>query len=469
MHIQDGAGFLCFLALDNLEGLKGKKHLLPQVFSNVKCFVMQTKLTLIILLCFSVFLFQCGSSTSGSQNTNSTDTEDSTGSNDTGQTDSGDSEDSTDSDDSNQTDSGTTSLRPPFDTLSDLDDCPSDSNEIMSTIPIDSNKINYILPLGFAGGISHTFPTGHTYINLTDKTTAIPISAPADMVIYRVDSTQDLDQDTYTYSVSFALCNKLAGHFGHVTSLESSIASAVGLSDDNCSTSGQTKTCSKQGLSIEVAEGTVFASIGGDHADSSSSLDFGLMDQRETSYNLVDSDREDQSAYNPHVVCPYDYYVSGTIKEGFFDFLASGRQDLLENCGTLDTDIENTASGRWYTLNTDADNELDHIHLGVNFRNQSKSNISIGSNTDLDGGQFTFTHTTSGTVNRKFSEITSDGNQYCAGNLASSEYASEDVTGYFLLKLTSATTLKIERVTSGNCPGDPNTLSFTSNVVTYER
>lgn len=369
---------------------------------------------------------------------------------------------------SSNTSSGS-ELGPPFDQLSGLATCDS-SNSSFAVSPLDSDAFELILPLGLTEGPNHTFPTGHTYMGLTDKAVERPIYAPTDITIYRVRRTVDTDANTSAITIYFAPCANLSAHFGHATSFAEDINAQITFTEDECSTDGSTTDCSKEGLEISANAGDIIAYVGGELGDDAGALDFGLLDSRVTSYELIGSSSQEAAQYNAHAVCPYDYFSDSTLQTLFTSRLNSGVVNAGDPlCGTLDTDIENTAQGRWYNQDESSTSEQNHVFLGIHFRDSQKSIFSIGSSNDLDGAVYVFTHVTSGQVNRQFSDISFDGNIYCFDHLASRYFNSNDVSGYVMVQMPSNTSITIEYVDSGSCPSDPNTLSFSSNAATFIR
>lgn len=412
---------------------------------------MKTIFKLICVILLSVLLIQCGGTSSLSSSEGS------------------DAESGDDSGSGDDSDSGSSGLTPPFDQLMNLEQC-DDSNSVFSSSPLDEASFVAILPLGLAEGPNHTLPTGHTYIAMADKSIAQPIYAPVDATIYRVRYATNSNSNTTSYTINFAPCANMSAHFGHVTSLASSISSQIVFDDSECSVTGDVTDCTKEGMEISISAGEVIAYIGGPTEDGSANLDFGLLDSRVTTYELLGTTTQERALYNPHVVCPYDYYSDSGLMSLFDSRLTSGFQvagDPL--CGTIDTDVVSHAQGRWYNQDEALTSELAHIHLGPHFRNPNKGNFSIGSQNDLDGAVYVFTLQSSGVVNRDFADVSSDGNIYCYENLADSVFSSNNVSGYVFLTMPDDSSITLEYVASGSCPVDPNTLVFTNASATFIR
>ena len=99
--------------------------------------------------------------------------------------------------------------------------------------------------------------------------------------------------------------------------------------------------------------------------------------------------------------------------------------------------------------------------------------LSIG-NADIGTEAYFFDMESTGLKRRDFSGVSSDGNIYCYDNLRNRTNSiatgnSTSLSGYLFFSITTNTTLKMERIGTGSCPNDPNTLSFSSAAVTFER
>ncbi len=351
---------------------------------------------------------------------------------------------------------------------SNLSSC-GDQSTFFTVAPLDSNAFTGIEPLGATNPPGHTFPTGHTYLYLADKTMAAPVYAPGDVTITSVQSVTNESNQT-DYTLDFYLCDEVKGYFLHVTTLSSDILDEVGGMDDcRTYTAGtETYTACFEGASIEVTAGTVLGYAGGPTATNSGALDFGVRDTRidpifYANTDLFFSDEE-------YVVCHYDYYKEGSVKDSLLSLLQKSRTDD-PICGTLALDIANAAQGKWYLEGTTSiESEAGHLSLVPSNKDTDIGVLSVGNSTiDADGYFFDFV--SSGQIRRRFSDVTYDNNVYCYDSLREYPDISFNLftEGYLFLQMTSNTTLTLERVESGPCPESPNSLTFSSAAVNFER
>ncbi|MBV9080411.1 MAG: hypothetical protein JO102_04745, partial [Elusimicrobia bacterium] len=123
--------------------------------------------------------------------------------------------------------------------------------------------------------------------------------------------------------------------------------------------------------------------------------------------------------------------------------------------------------GDWYKIGAPDLPEDPHLALVPDNINPNVQNISCGTSVSGLTGWRTFTPQTSGTHNRDFSQVTSDGAVYCYDNFVD-PLGQPAFTGYYvLITMPSATTLEIERVNTANCGGGP--WSMSGNAVTFQR
>lgn len=342
-------------------------------------------------------------------------------------------------------------------------------DDLLNHAPLDLDEINVISPLGHVDGLSgHLVPTSHTYMSIVDRTKLNPIYAPADIVISKISKRINAD-NSITQAISFFVCQDVSGHFGHVTLIADSIQSQI---DDviECSESGGLTHCSADNLDIKVNAGEIIGYAGGEFRDSSSNVDFGMTDYRK---EMVFTYRTNIPT-NLYAVCPYDYFADGDIKEALYDRLEFG-SGVDPLCGAVSYDEVDSIQGVWVVTGADTDtnqsiDDQDLIAL-VPHNVASDSNIfSLGIQAWGENGQFIYRTEDTGLVNRAFTDVDADGNQYCFDGFRSHwAVLGSDVDGYILLEKTSEEHLKIERVVTGSCPADPNGLSFTANALEYDR
>ncbi len=325
--------------------------------------------------------------------------------------------------------------------------------------PMDDADYVSIQPLGAVNPPDHTFPTVHTYMMLTDNTRAVPVYAPGDVTITQIAVTN-------VYSITFSSCTEVYGYYDHVSTLADDMAAQLipaSICQWNFVPEGLTPYC----VNIAVNAGTLLGYIGGPDSDGSAALDFGARDARVDATSFIDDRLATQN-----VVCPYDYYEPGAVK----DLLMSKLQVLRTAepiCGTIDVDVPDTAMGRWFLAGTTAgnfDSESDHLALVPSNFDPDVGVLSVGNST-VGTKPYLFDFAFSGQARRHFADISADGKMYCFDDLrdGSDGFFAHATAGYLFLKMTSNTTLTLERMPEGSCPDSPDSLMFSTAAVDFER
>lgn len=350
----------------------------------------------------------------------------------------------------------------------DLTPC-GDQTALFTVSPLEEDDFQSITPLGSLNPPDHTFPTVHTYMMLTDKTVSVPVTAPGDITITDIRSSVTQETGARSYSLYFYPCAEVSGYFNHMSDLIDELAALVEGST-SCNTytlgSGTYTQCAEE-VEVTVTAGTLVGGIGGVNSDGSAALDFGLRDARNDPAVYANMERFgglDQL----YTACPYDAYAAGAVSNLLLEKLQA-ESDIDPPCGTAAQDQAGTAQGRWFLVGEADNTESYHSALVPSNFDPADQVLSIG-NADAGRGKYFFAYQSSGQINRNFAEVTNDSNTYCYENLRSQSYQQEaDVSGHFIVKLTSDTTLSLERVSSGSCPADPNQLDFSSAAVLFER
>ena len=347
----------------------------------------------------------------------------------------------------------------------DLASC-GDQSTFYTVAPLDSQAFMSITPLGNLNPPDHTFPTVHTYMGLTDNTVSVPVYAPGDITITQITTSTVIS----SVSVSFYSCSEVWGYFNHMTTLSDEILDQLSEAD-LCNWTSIPENSLPYCVNIEVSAGTIVGTIGGPNSDGSAALDFGARDKRTDPISFINPERADSE--KPYVVCPYDYYEDGLIKDGLMAKLQLERTDS-PICGTVDLDIAETAQGLWYLSGSSSDmDESNHIALVPSNFDPSVGVLSIG-NTDIGTEAYFFDMESTGLKLRDFSGVSSDGNMYCYDNLRTRTNSiasgnSASLSGHLFFNMPTNNTLKIERASTGSCPNNPNNLSFSSIALTFER
>ena len=345
-----------------------------------------------------------------------------------------------------------------------------DKKELFTVSHIPILELQNIVPLGSLNPPGHTFPTNHLYFHLKGFTGSqsesnAPVIAPGAMWITRIGSSEYTmnGRQIKDYKMDFTVCKEVRGYFIHLTSLSEKLLQGFGQ-PGNCNeydTGGiHYKNCGKdfQSSPISVEGGESIGTAGG-------SSDFGLADLR--TQELVYANLERWYEDPLHRVCPLDYFTAD-VGSQLKSLLGSSdtKRTAEPTCGEVAQDKPGTAQGVWFvkgTINTYP--EDPHISLVHGNINPLKGVFSVGTSLfSLDSGTYYFKPKDSGFVNRDFKDVKPDGNIYCYDSLT--QRFGEQVSVRIIIKLTSSTTLRIEKQ-SGECGNGP--WSLTSNYVDFER
>jgi len=424
-----------------------------------------------LLLLSSSLLITCASATTSSDSST-----DSTGSSDSGDestTEAGKDPDTTDSGTTGglgeETDSG---IAPPG-----LASCSNDP--LFTVSPTDLKNICGIVPIGNLNPTGHTLPTRHLYLYLpdangtcgVDKSGQFSVYAPGDVTMSHVTEQKNLTQDTTDYSISFYPCAEFKWYFYHLSSLQNAIKTQIGaFRDDECrtyTTGGENyQNCSKA-VNFDIRAGDTIGTVGG---TTSQAFDFGAMDARVNALAFANPSRIEQQEDKVdalHMVCPLDYFeltVRDQLKAKLGSYDGVTKRTAKPVCGEFEQDEAGTAQGIWFIEGTEGVSNSEDKHLALVHHNVDPTigAFSVGTSvSDLSSNEYNFTPTSSGKVDREFSEVTSDGSVYCYEMSVS---GSEVI---FLIQLTNATTLKMEKQDTTSCGSGP--WSFTANAAVFER
>ncbi len=333
---------------------------------------------------------------------------------------------------------------------SQLPDC---EGKTFTNYPIDLSKAYEVVPLGNLAPPGHTFPTEHSYTHISaggTTTETIPLYSPADVKLLLIAFGHGMTQDPVDYTLYFALCKDVIGYYNHVKEISPELQNL--MENKQCKFQGESKATR---CNIEVFESIKSGSAIGKVGRLQGNYDFGLIDLRTTN---VFANPSRYGTRSLHIQCPYDYYDI-SMKEKFFGLIT--RKDA-DRCGKVAQDIPGTLKGNWFYGNARADMGTDwdkYLAFVQDNKDPTISVISIGG-VFTEASKIEFQPTTTGFVNREFSQVTPDGNIYCyeSGNDAYS-------TSKVIVQMTSAAEIKIEKQ-SGSC-GSSN--SFTSSYKTYNR
>jgi hypothetical protein len=322
---------------------------------------------------------------------------------------------------------------------------------LLTVPPIAIADIGGWVPLGNVGPPAHTFPTDHQYLYLATFLTPsaqrpVELVAPGNVTITGARRTTYSTDGHTDYSMSFAACADAAGEFGHVASISPALLSQLGPFDQNCATYTpnpglNVATCYTHVVSIAVSAGEALGTVGG--APNPASLDFTFWDRRATALRFANPARwigNDNGFDNFHIVPASDYFAEPArsaiaAKVGSFD--GRTQRTVAPIGGTIELDVPGTAQGAWLNPTQPTHPETPHLAIVPDNVDPSRIVISMGlSQPGFSGGQYRFTPTSTGLVNRHPSQVSADGQIYC--------YESPLGGVVILLRLVDATTLRLE-------------------------
>lgn len=344
-----------------------------------------------------------------------------------------------------------------------------------SVDPLESDAYVQIDPLGEVNPAGHTFPTVHTYMILQDKTVPRSVFSPGDITITQINVVESLTLNQQDYSFNFSLCPEVTGYLDHLSDLTDSILNQLGNNPD-CQqyTVGteEFRFCTHN-VDIPISAGALLGTVGIDSTMPSAALDFGLRDSRIEPLSYINPAR----LVNPdqlYVACPYEYYEPGPAKAGLMAKLAVARTEP-PRCGTVETDIANTAQGRWYLQGSSDFSENDHLALVPSNSLPSAIGVLSVGNSNVGTDAYFFDFQDAGLINRRFSDIQPGNQIYCFDTLRNREAtlqsgSSQAINGVLYLRLESSDLLQLQRSTSLNqCPTDTSGLIFDSSAVSFQR
>lgn len=329
---------------------------------------------------------------------------------------------------------------------------------------MDDEDFGHITPLGAVNPTGHTFPTDHMYFYLNTPLEAKPVYAPGKIWIESISTSEHLYADpVFTdYSIAFRSCSKLHHFFLHVSGISDALQKAwdKGTENGECNeyTAGgdDYRLCSRT-VRKKLQAGDLLGYAGGNA--NQGALDLGTYDTRKAITGVANENRwYAQVLYN---TCSLDYY-GDDIKNSLYALLGNGtvNRTVEPLCGDINQDVADTAQGRWFLVGTDEsswreDNQIALIHDEVNF---DQGLFSIGDSTDsLSSGEYTFTPTDAGYVDRDFDQVTADGQIYCY----------DTSMEMILIQLTADDTLRVEGQGAGSCGSGP--WSFGDDYTDFER
>lgn len=328
--------------------------------------------------------------------------------------------------------------------------CPSDISGILTYPLVDPKYIQAIKPLGDVNPPGHTSPVDHASF-MTDYTGLIPIYAPSDGVITKIESFLELQNGEYVvkvYSINFTICNGLELDLAAMK--DTPLNKDFNVETDcryNIKKVGETNTygsCGKS-LKLPIKAGEI---VGYTQIDSRRIIDFEFW---ATNYNMqpredVNWEYYDDERYE-HAICLFDLY-SGELKKQFSNF---GRYDSNSNpqlilrtkeplCGEINQDKTGSIQGMWF--NGSPKESSDGIAFIHDYVQADLGQISIGMGLTEETDIVNFVPISTGKINRDPADVTADGNIYCYDLSKATNRTQLD--GKILVQLVDEHHIKVE-------------------------
>lgn len=322
-----------------------------------------------------------------------------------------------------------------------------DCSDLRYTVaPVDLDEVYEITPLGSINPPGHTFPTEHMYLHISPggmSDRIVSLRAPGDVYITAVTSSDDWSVPRRKeYTIDFSLCVDVHGYFNHVKELSDELESLIEKVECEMWTYNPGNLCSKK-IFHKVEAGTIIGGVG--HLQGN--FDFGTYDHR-TRLGYANPERYGDRSLE--IACPLEYYDSETREELYGKILRDGEP----RCGRVMQDVAGTLRGNWYVRDA-ASGGGEFLAFAEDNLDPSKALVSVGGGFS-EAERMRFTPRSMGFVNRKFEDVTFDGNVYC--------YEGEGISWRIVVQMTSDTSLRIEHQ-GGWCAGG---LEFTNPTI-YDR
>lgn len=358
--------------------------------------------------------------------------------------------------------------------------CPADpATPLFDTLPLDPADFLAFRPLGFVSFPIHLFPAKHSAFSMTlPGQTAQPkaFRAPARMFVDEILEASFSSTGNRNYQVFAYPCAELRVYFGHLDSLSAALASAFAAAPASCQSNstgdGQTRTCRRSGLALEVAAGAVL----GEGPDTAG-IDFGVTDFRLAPAGFV---RYEHWGYFYHYsASPLDYFTPSlrqTLAAKTGQVFGARFRTAAPVAGEFMQDLPGTAQGNWFrpgtyhATSTDLTSALSLIH---DYVDPAQPLLMIGTSiAGLNSGVYAYASLPRGRTNRDFAAIRVDGRIHCLERFLSGMSPGGlplgSPSGALLLALPDAFSLRIELLSVPTCPAEAQR-SFSARAVLFER
>jgi hypothetical protein len=336
------------------------------------------------------------------------------------------------------------------------------TSSALTASPVELSQLTQVTPLGNINApFGHIFPSDHiglTIPRLSNEpnnfaTVATNIISPGAIRIYDIGKTSYYKNGQLTqadYSINFSLCRNLEFYFGHVQHISSALEQAISKVKGECQgqiQGEQSYPRCEYHIDYTATQGEILGTAGGP-GTTVAGVDFGAVDKNKPRLSFVrQKDVPDTTAYGQ---CPLNYFEK-SLRDRLYDKLPTKSEP---RCGQIMQDRPGTLQGDWYLQNKgssrDWSTQFAMLHNNID---PTIGVVSIGG-TIGPAGNFNFSPTHNGLVNREPSEVKSNGQVYCYYSDLSTGAMSGlgDTTGQVLLQLVDEKTLKAEHQ-DGNCGG----------------
>jgi hypothetical protein len=329
----------------------------------------------------------------------------------------------------------------------------------LSVVPFDTADVTALVPLGNLNPPAHTFPTDHMYFYCFTSKPSLEIKSPGNVHIMRIGRTHYNAggfNDHYDYNIAMGSDN-IYMYWGHVSSLSPRLQAAVNnfagvKCEGSYSTGGSTFEQCFMSVSISATAGEVLGMATTNNG--LAGMDLGVTVNKIGADPLEYFDAKARAMLEPKLG-RYDGKIKRTVAPLSGEFLL---------------DITGTAQGNWIKLGGSKNPEDNNIALVKDNVTPGQPAFSIGSALPgINSGVYFFDPQNSGLINRRFSDVTADGNTYCYTiGYPNFPFAGNTLipNASIILKLETGTTLSLEK---RNCDCSCTPYVFGANKVSYSR
>lgn len=282
------------------------------------------------------------------------------------------------------------------------------SEQPLTHLPADLDRLDGIAPLGNVDTPDHTLPTDHMYMMYPYGDTAQKeVYAPADIVITNVSYGRQIFEGverSSDYRLDFYPCPELKIIYGHIDTLSDTILAVIGTpespGDGQCHTTTQANSvntsCSWQ-IDLKIGAGAVLGTADG----------WDLWATYDGSNGQVISS---EYYHNVDAVCPLDYWTEPLQTQLY----AVVTRTAEPRCGEAYVDKAGTLQGGWFAHKDPEKARSDwasHFSLTHNSVETGVGQVAVAG-TIADHFMYRFTPKHNGTINIEPSE-TKAGVIYC--------------------------------------------------------